>query len=225
MNQADVQYRFRVICDLNIQEYEEQRHLAETDPSWHRPSIELFRKLPPHQRINEDHIGSIATDAWAAATNAAATNLDMSDQDLQMFKQAAVSWPTEQKLHFLRAAAEHWMPPYQDETLWWQHNARSATEFLYHFPEIHQSLNNWPREPQEVHELQTELQTLQNNPQSPRRAGHQVPVIQVPAKTNHCACKTAAHTKTSGRPISRAAPWGRRGARPSCKNWGTRSQR
>ena len=169
MNQADVQYRFRVICDLNIQEYEEQRHLAETDPSWHRPSIELFRKLPPHQRINEDHIGSIATDAWAAATNAAATNLDMSDQDLQMFKQAAVSWPTEQKLHFLRAAAEHWMPPYQDETLWWQHNARSATEFLYQFPEIQQPLYNWPREPQELLELQREFQTQQNNPQSPRR--------------------------------------------------------
>ena len=146
MTSANPQNRLRVICDLTAQEYEEQQRLAEANPQLHPPLIEILSQVPPHHRINEDHIGRIAADGWAAATH----GLDMSDQDQQSIEHAALSWPTDRKLRFLTAVAEHWMPPHQDESSWWHGNARSAATFLYQFPEPTSSsttdqLANYPK--------------------------------------------------------------------------------
>ena len=61
--QENGQDRFRVVCDLNIQEYEEQLRLADKDPGQHQPIIEVISKYPPHHQISEDHIGLFAADA------------------------------------------------------------------------------------------------------------------------------------------------------------------
>ena len=118
----------------------------------------MLSQHPPHHRISEDHIGRIIADAWAAATNLE-MSLEMSDECQHSIEQAALSWPTDKKLAFLKAAAEHWMPPYQDETSWWHGNDQSAMEFIYYHTKIHEHLNNPPRELQELHEFQKKLRT------------------------------------------------------------------
>ena len=140
MTQDNPENRLRVICDLTAQEYEEQQRLADANPHRFPPIIEIISQVPPNHRMTEDHIGRIAADAWTAATN----GLEISDQDQQSIEQTALSWPTEKKLAFLKTAADHWMPPHQDEASWWYGNSQSAIEFIKHHTQLHQHLNIQP---------------------------------------------------------------------------------
>ena len=138
MTPTNPQNRFRVICDLTAQEYEEQQRLALANPHRHHPIIEFISLVPPHHRISEDHIGRIAADAWTAVAN----GTEMNYQDQHAIERTGLSWPMEKKINFLCAASEHWTAPSQDEASHWNQDSCSAMEFLYLFPEVHQQINN-----------------------------------------------------------------------------------
>lgn len=121
--------RHRVICDLTQDEYELQRQLADNDLKRYSPLLEMVneRGVP----FNESHIGRIAADALSCATGHEA-----SDEAQGQAEQTADAWPMGKKVQFMEFAAQHWSPPYADETSYWNSTPQNAHKLLTAHPEL-----------------------------------------------------------------------------------------
>lgn len=121
--------RHRVICDLNEEEYQAQRHLASRNPERHPPLLEIFNEHG--MAFNEGHIGRIAADALAAAYGK-----ETDDMAQHQLEEAALGWTLTQKLEFMLHAVPYWNPPERKESPYWDSTPEQARNFFEKHPEV-----------------------------------------------------------------------------------------
>ena len=128
------QPRYRVIPDLNEQEYNQQRNLASLDSGRRPPELEIFSRFNG-LRFDEGHISRIGADAYFFTTGDEPTT-----EAQHELEEAAGLWTFEKKTAFMTDAALHWLPPAGEETSHWHTTVEYAEVFLWQHPEVYQHL-------------------------------------------------------------------------------------
>lgn len=121
--------RYRIVCDLNEQEYQEQAALAQADPHRRPPLVEF--QSDSGAWTGEAHIGRIIADALASSRDE-----EMSDASQAAVEDAVSRWPLQDKTNFVRSAMLHWLPPQQDEPSCWNGTPSQASAFLQENPAV-----------------------------------------------------------------------------------------